>query len=81
MRIALKEANGKGFTLRLPSRLLFNYAAALIVPSLTKKHGLIITRKQSLTFVRVLNRVRHKNHGWKFLECETHDGQRIEITL
>ena len=81
MKIALKVADGKGFMLRLPSRLLFNYAAALIVPSLIKKHGLIITRKQSLTFMRALNHARHKNRGWKLLEYETHDGERIDITL
>ena len=81
MRIAIKEANGRGFTLRLPSRLLFNYAAAIIAPSLMKKHGLMINRKQSLKFVHTVNRVRYRNRGWKFLECDTNDGQHIEITL
>ena len=81
MRIAIKESDGRGFTLRIPTRLLFNYAAAMVAPPLMKKYGFPLTRRQSVSLVRTLNHVRHKNRGWKFLEFESHDGQRVEITL
>lgn len=81
MRIVLKEPGGRGFTLRFPSCMIFNYAAAMIAPPFMRKHGVNITARQAFGLIRAVNSSRHANPGWKLLEAETQSGQHVEIVL
>ena len=79
MKIIIKEPGKKIISLPIPTRLIFNYAAAVIAPPFMRKHGINVTVRQAFCLINAINRSRHAFPGWKLLEAETKDGQCVEI--
>lgn len=79
MRIIIKEPGKKSISLPIPTRLVFNYAAAVIAPPFMRKHGINVTVRQAFGLINAINRSRHAHPEWKLLEFKSKDGQHVEI--
>lgn len=80
MRITVKDSE-RNIKLAFPTGLLLNRLTALLAPKILSKHGVRLSRRQMLKFIKALNRFRRRNRKWKLVEVKSADGEHIEITL
>ncbi len=80
MRICVKSGE---CTVRIPipTGLVLNGVTACLAPGFLAKHGVHVTRRQAIAFVRELNRYRRRHRDWKLVEVSAGDGAGVEIKL
>lgn len=81
MRILVKESQGKAIRILLPSWFLFNGLSAHIAAKALAEQGITIPPSQLKYLFRELRVFKRKHPGWKLVEVQSHDGDRVEITL
>lgn len=81
MRIDIAENDGDHYLIPIPSCIVLNRFAACFAPMFLAKYGVDITIKQAISFVNELNRYRHAHPEWIFVDVESSDGDKIQITF
>jgi hypothetical protein len=81
MRVIVNSPGSKRIRIWLPSGLVFNPVAAMLLPGIMKQNGLEITREQALAMVRAINRYRRRHPDWKLVEVEGATGEYVKVTL
>ncbi len=80
MKISIKQADGKGFKIIFPTRLLLNPIGARLMAKSVKMNGHSITPEQASALAKEINRCR-KGGGWKMVEVRSADGEEVDITI
>ncbi|MGN1002915.1 MAG: hypothetical protein ACI4PC_09100 [Oscillospiraceae bacterium] len=82
MRILVKEAEGRGVNIVLPSRLVLNSLSARAAASLvSRKTGVSIPGSAAAEMIRAINRFRRRHPDWCLVEVDSADGERVRIKL
>ena len=81
MRIVVKNKGEKDIRLILPTGLVFNPVTALLLPAAAKNHGVRITTRQAMAFVKALHDCKHRFPNWVMVEAEDADGGKVEIKM
>ena len=80
MKISIKSDNLK-LTLRLPTGLILNRLTAGIVRRKLKKEGILLTRKQTVLFIKELKRYKKKHRDWNLVEISENDTNSVIIKI
>lgn len=81
MRIVLKSKRGPNIRLPIPSELVLNRVTAGLVRKHLKECGLTVSKKQTVAFLKTLNRYRRKHPEWVLVEAQSSDGTYVQIKL
>ena len=82
MKIIVKDNDlRRPIRINLPTALVFNRFTALFAPLALKDSEVTVTRKQALRLIKELKRCKKRFPGWKIVEVESADGEKVEITL
>lgn len=81
MRIYVESGGKKAADLRLPGGLVVNRFTALFAPAWMKKSGVTLTAAQAQRVVSALRRCRRRFPGWRIVEVDCKNGDRVEISL
>ena len=74
MRIVIKDSDRH-------SPIKLRFPTPLALKALSKKGGMILTRKQAVMFAGELRRFKKRHKDWKLIEATSADGKQVEITL
>ena len=80
MRISVKEA-AHNFCLRLPTGLVLNRLTAGAICKEAKKHGVNITYRQAVRFLKALHAYRRDRKDWVLVEVNSAKGEYVQIKL
>ena len=81
MRIIIKESGSRTIKLRFPTALALNRLTAYLAPRVLKGSEVTVTRQQAVRLIKELKRCKKRFKGWKIVEVESADGERVEIKL
>ena len=81
MNIVVKRNDGSNIQLPIPSGLVLNRLAAGFLRQCLKQHGVGITRKQAVVFMKALNQYRHTHPEWVLVQAQSSHGNYVEVTL
>ena len=68
-------------TLRFPTGLILNRLTAGIVRKELEKEGILLTRKQTILFIKELKRYKKKHRDWNLVEVEGSDEDSVIIKI
>lgn len=66
---------------RFPTGLAVNRLTVGIMRGQLKKHGLSLTRKQTVLFVKELKRYKKHHPDWNLVECSEKDGDTVIVKI
>lgn len=81
MRILIKADDGPKVWIALPTGLLLNSITARAASWFLRKKDIYIPWEQIAAFARELKQARKRHRGWKLLEVESAQGDRVDIRL
>lgn len=81
MRIRISETPSKGFSLRLPTKLLLNPLTAPILSRQLKKHGVNLSAKSLRLLIKAVGDYQKTHPDWLLVEVDSAKGERVEIRL
>ncbi len=83
MRIIVKSGSHTDVNLAIPTNLIFNRVAILLLMHICKKQEveLPLSKEQFIDLMKVVKKYRRHHPSWKLVEVESADGERVEISL
>jgi len=81
MKIDVTDERGKHIYIAVPTGLLLNRLTAGGIARGASKQGISLTRSQTIRLIQALRTCRRQNKGWKLIEAESANGERVEITI
>ena len=80
MRISVKE-QAHNFNLRFPTGLVLNRLTAAAICKEAGKHGVTITYRQAVGFLKALHAYRRAHKEWVLVEVTGAKGEYVQIKL
>ena len=80
MKISIKSDKLK-MVLRFPTGLVINRFTAGIIRRKLKKEGVLLTRKQTVLFIKELKKYKKKHRDWNLVEVEENGGNKVTIKI
>ena len=82
MKITIKDNDlRRPIRIRFPMGLVLNRFTACFAPLALRDSEIRITRQQAVRLIKELKRCKKRFKGWKIVEVESADGERVEIKL
>ena len=82
MRISVKESEGKGINIVLPTGMVLNRLTAAVICRTLRKHSdLRITSRQAMVLIKEVKRCKRRNPGWNLVEVKSSDGDDVLVRL
>lgn len=83
MRILIQEANARPIRIWIPTHLLLNRIVLLLTNQVLRKNGcpFSLTQPQIRTILRAVYRTKRRLPGWRLVEVESADGDRVTVRL
>ena len=81
MKVLIQGSEEKNLRIVLPSVLVLNRFFAGILCKALEQNGVSINRNQMAVLVKEINRYRREHRGWKLVEVQSADGERVEVKL
>lgn len=79
MKIVLKSNDDINIRIPLPSGLFLNRFAVGFAQKYLKKYCINVSKKQTIAFIKELNRYRRKHPEWQLVEIQSADGYFVTI--
>ncbi|MBQ7875789.1 MAG: hypothetical protein IJ316_00725 [Clostridia bacterium] len=81
MRIIVKSGENTNIKLSVPTAVVVNSFTAMFIPKVLEPHGVKITKKQSVKFMKALNKYRHNHEDWTLVEVNSSNGDCVKIEV
>ena len=80
MKLTVKTGK-REFHMGIPTGLLFNRLSAFVIVRKAKKHGILLSYRQTVKFIKAMDVYRRTHRDWVLMEADCADGKYVRLRL